>query len=102
MPLTTYIDPENVTSVVSSFDYANTVTGAAFTPAIIFVVWLILFITLKQWRTEAALTSSLFITMMITVLLRMTGLVTDTIMVVVIVAFLASIFMVVLGKEEYN
>ena len=100
MPITTYPDPTNATNVVTTMQYANQVTGQAFMPVIVFTVWLVLFITLKAWRTEAALSSSLFATMMITILLRTANLVTDVVLVVVVIAFLASFFMTVLSREE--
>lgn len=100
MPITTYADPTNISGVVGTFDYANSITGEAFVPIIIFVIWIILFITLKQWRTEAALTSSLFSTMLITIILRTANLVTDLVLMVTVIAFLASVFLMVFNKEE--
>lgn len=102
MGITTYANPDNATSVVTTIQYTNSITSEAFMPVMIFVIWLVLFITLKQWRTEAALSSSLFATMIMTIILRTAGLVTDTLLVISIVAFLAAFFMVIMSKEEYG
>ena len=94
MPITTFPDPTNITSAVSTFQYANSITDTFFMPAIIFTVWIVLFMTLKVGRTEAAFGASLYITMIITILARGAGLVSDAAVVTVILAFLASVFFV--------
>lgn len=107
MPIVTYPIPENITGVGSAFGYTNSITGQLFVPIMLFVFWFILFITLKQWRTEAALGASTFITMMITMMLRVITfsgqpLISDGGVLIMILAFIASFFLVVFSNEKYG
>jgi len=96
-----FANPTNVTSAVGLFQYGNDVTNQMFMPAMLFVIWIILFVALKTtWRTEAALGSSTFSIMIVTIILSIAGLVTDTAVIVTVVAFLASMFLLVFEKDR--
>lgn len=95
-----FSDPTNVTSVTSLFDYTNSITGSFFMPAMLLMIWMILFIILKQWRTEGALTSSTFIVMLLSFLMRASDLVGDIVVAFVVIVFLITVFIQVLDREK--
>lgn len=107
MPLTTFPNPTNITNVTGLFGYSNQVTGNLFMPIMLITLWLIFFVTLKSWRNEAAFGASTFTIMLITILLRIitwngVPLVNDTVVVIMILCFLAAFFMVAFNKEGYG
>lgn len=95
-----YANPTNVSSITGMFTYTNSVTNNLFAPAILFVIWIILFITLKQWRTEGALTSSTFIVMLLTFILRAGNIVGDVVVAIVTILFLLTIFIQIMDREK--
>jgi multisubunit Na+/H+ antiporter MnhF subunit len=105
MPITTYANPENVTNFTSVMGYSNQVTGNIFVPVILFTFWFVLFITLKQWKNEAAFASSTFVTMLIAMFLRVMTfngqpLISDGMVVIVLLGFMASLVFVILDRDK--
>jgi len=64
-------DGQTVTSTIKSGNYTtaqnvsvtvtpnDTITNGAFMPVMLLVIWVVLFITMKVWRTETAMTSTI-------------------------------------------
>jgi hypothetical protein len=88
--MATFPNPENVSDTIGLFQYGNTVTGELFMPIILIVIWFILYIALKEWGPESAMSSSLFIIMILAIVMRAGALVTDLVVTVAIIAFLAA------------
>lgn len=97
-------DPVNLSGTVGVFDYANDITGQAFMPLILFVIWIILFTIFKtsgQGETRPALGSSLFVTMILSIILRAGNLVTDAVVVVMIFAFLGASVFIIMERDKF-
>ena len=92
--------PENVTDVISLFGYSNTLTSNVFSGIMLFVVWLVIFISLKQWQSESALTASTFITFILSVFMLAGGLVGDWVVIMTLIAMLASAFLSFFRRES--
>lgn len=98
-----FANPANITGGITGvWDYNNSITNGVFVPAIVFTVWVVLFITMKGygWRTSDSMSSSGFIVMMISILLRGAGLVQDWLVIVAIFGFLASVFFIIMDKDK--
>lgn len=98
-----FANPANITTGITGvWEYNNSITSGLFVPAIVFIVWMVLVITLKSfgWRTSDSMGSSGFIVMLITVLLRGANLVEDWLVYVVIIGFFATTFFIVMDKDK--
>ena len=72
-----FANPTNITDAVGVFSYGNSVTDGIFIPSILLVIFVVLFISMKNWSTEIAMSSSTFIIMILAVLFRAVDLVPD-------------------------
>lgn len=75
----------NITSFVKFFEYGNTVTSNGFTTGIIGMFWMVMFISLKRFDTPSAFTASSFLTSLIAILFRVSGLLSETIALIPII-----------------
>lgn len=74
-------DP-NITTIYSAFEYANTVTENLFGAGIIFSIFTILFVVFRRYGSFNAFAASSFITFVLSVMLRGTGLIDDMFVVI--------------------
>lgn len=77
----TYVLPENVTGFLSFINYINLVTGEnLFFPLIIGAIWFIIFMASKAYTTPRAITIASFFAMVLCIVGRIVGLVSNTFM----------------------
>jgi len=95
MPLnttwTTYATP-NVTGFYDMLTYGNSVTGNYFGLGLVLSLFMIFFITFRRFGNDVAFTSSSFISFILSVLLRATGLLGDIWVIVFIIMSAVSVF----------
>lgn len=85
MPLWTTFTEPNITNYTGMINYANDVTGDVFGMTFPFMIFIISFIAMSKYPPEKSIVASGFITTVLSVLLRMLGIVPDNIVVLVIV-----------------
>jgi hypothetical protein len=97
----TFVNP-TFNDTAGVFTYVNSITNDAFTPLMIVVIWVVMFLIFKtSWRGETAFTTSSFITFLISVLLRAAGLISDWMVITVMLIFVAGIFITAkIGSDE--
>jgi len=95
-----FANPVNIANMTGIFGYVNSVTDSAFVPLMLFSIWFVLFLVLKVWNTESALGSSTFIVMLLAMLFRAANLVSDTVVIITVVAFLISAVLIVIQREN--
>ena len=85
-----FANPTNITDAVGVFSYGNSVTDGIFIPSILLVIFVVLFISMKNWSTEIAMSSSTFIIMILAVLFRAVDLVPDWVVIITMLAVAGS------------
>ena len=70
----TYAQP-NITSIMALVTYANTVTNEWFWNGFMIVVWFILVLSLKGYRTESAVVAASFVCAILSLIFAILGLV---------------------------
>jgi len=97
-----YSYPSNITKLVDLAVWTNSVTTGFFWPLILFGLFIILFMSFKQYPTERAFAASSFITMLIAIMLGIIGLVSAYIYVgTIILAAIALICLRSANNKEY-
>jgi hypothetical protein len=81
----TYPMPENITGFGGFMSYANTVTGDWFAKVILLTFFFVVFISMKQYKTRQAFAVASWSCMIISVFMRMLGLMSDIWMFVFII-----------------
>jgi len=82
-----------INNTIQVFSYANSVTDGFFMTIMLIVVWIILFVSFKfQWRADTSFVSASFLTMLISMILAVADLVSDFVVVVFVLMFLAGAF----------
>ena len=82
----------NPSSIIDLFIYANTVTSNAFGYLILIAVYIITFISLKNYPTERAFASASFITAITSVFMAVLGLVPTFVVLFPTILAIVSIF----------
>lgn len=86
------VTDQNVTGMLQLFNYANSVTNSWLGTGLLFAVWVISFMTMKQFRAEKAMAASMFMTSVLGVIMRMLGWVTDKIVIICALGLAISVF----------
>ena len=84
MAWTTFAEP-NVTNVTAMLAYANDVTGDKFGVLIPFMIFIVSYVAMSHHPPSKSILSAGFITLVLSVLLRMLGIVPDWIVIVLII-----------------
>lgn len=97
----TYPNPseQNITTLFDLVKYANNVTNNYLGIGIVILTFIISFISMKVWPTAKAFAASMFITAILTVFLRILGLVGDWIMIIVLLGLCGSIIALYLSEN---
>ncbi len=74
----TYEEPKNITGFTDLFQWQNRVTDYKFGIAILLLVFIVSFVTLKGFESSQALTGCLFFTMVTAISLRIVDLLNNT------------------------
>jgi len=82
----------NITDFVGFFEYANSVTDNMFMNVTLMIFWVVTFISLKHYSTEQAFSAASFICMILSTLLRITGLVSEYLVILFLIMTGLSIF----------
>lgn len=89
--------PYNLTNLTGSGDIlglvqsANSLTDNLLGVSLLMVIWVVIFVALKNYFTQAAMVTASFITMIVGILFFISGLVGQEIMIGVVVIFAISI-----------
>ena len=89
----TNFNAPNVTSLGGLVIFANTVTSGMWAAMLLITIFTIAFLSLKQYRTEAALPTATFITFIIAVFLWWAGLIASSIPVFIGIILGVSIYL---------
>jgi len=90
--------PTNATKMYQIFQYSNTVTNEWFGAVILIMLFVIIFITLKDYKTNRAFATASFITAVVAVLFKSFSIITDFTLYLFIIA--AGLGLVALLVEE--
>lgn len=93
---TAYTYP-NITGLYDSAVYFNLITGGWFGLSIIASTWAILFLVFMRWGVDKAAPSASFVTLLMALALRASGLISDSIIILLIILIPATILL--LGKK---
>ena len=86
---------------INLFTYTDTITNGLFSILLILSIFLIGFISFRNWK-EKGITASLFITFIVTSLLRFAGVVSPLVYSIVMFAFFGSIILLFVRKKQYE
>jgi len=81
----------NITRPYELITYSNTVTDGMFGVIILLCLFIVIFMSLKTYKTSAAMGAACFITTLLAIMLRLMGALSDTILFVCIFATLGSL-----------
>ena len=90
----------NVTSFGDFFTLMNTQSGSLLTPLFVVAIAIIVLMNALRWGRQTALLLSSMITFISTMLLSVYGIMPDVALSISIAYMVASIFYILLGKEE--
>lgn len=82
---------DNITRPYTLFQVTNEVTGGLFGNLILLAIFIVIFISLKDYRNSIAFATASFITTILAMLFRTMGIIGDMVMIVGIVATVASV-----------
>ena len=99
MAWTTFAEP-NITNMTGMLTYANDVTNDYFGVMIPFGIFLVSFIAMNNYPTEKSLLASGFISTVLSILLRLLGIVPDWIIITQVILLFAGI--IFFGKKPYQ
>ncbi len=88
-----YPYPNGTGDFLGLMTYNNTVTNDAFGLALVIIIFMVMFLAFKGFRTEQALTSASFITAISTYLLSVLGLVSTWVILIPTVMVVGSLFL---------
>ena len=100
----TYDYPENVTGVLTAFEYVNDVTEGWFSTSAILVVFAIAFLSIKfgGFKAQQAFAGASFIALIMAIGFLVLGLISPAILIICVILVVASIIWLWFGdKVEY-
>lgn len=100
----TYAYPENVTGILSGFQYANSVTEGIFATSIILAVFAVAFLSIKfgGFKSQQAFAGASFIALIMSIGFLVLGLVAPVVLIVSVIVAVAGIIWLWFGdKVEY-
>lgn len=100
----TYEYPENVTGMLSAFEYVNSITDGWFATGTILIVFAVAFLAIKfgGFKAQQAFVSAAFIGTLMALVYLVLGLVQPMILVVMVIILIAGIVWLWFGdKVEY-
>ena len=96
-----YTMPTNITSITDWMQWGNVITGNWYGIVLIVMIFVITYISLKDYPNKRAFAAAAFITGITTVLLRFIGLVDTWTLSVVIAMNMVGIIVLLTDKEVY-
>ena len=81
----TYLEPSNITNIGEILPYINTVMDNMFGTALLFVLFFIFWISMKEYRTDRAFAAAAFISMPIAIFLFIMGLINTYILIIFVI-----------------
>jgi len=100
----TYDYPENVTGILSGFQYVNSITEGIFAASMILVVFVVAFLSIKfgGFKSQQAFAAASFISMIMSIGFLVLGLVAPVVLIVSVILSIAGIVWLWFGdKVEY-
>jgi len=85
----------NETSWYGLFRYANTITNDFFGMSFLFLVFIVCFVALRRYPAKEGFATSSFLTVLLGVLMKLIGLVSDEILLIFVVATAISVLFLV-------
>lgn len=89
----------NVTSMSTYLTYPNTVTGGMFGIALVIVIFVICFVSLRAYPPRQSFPASMFITTVLTALLRIIGVVGDPVLLLMLIGTAIVAVLMTLPKD---
>lgn len=98
--------PKNITSFFGMMDYFNSLTdfgmGSMFWTVILIVISGVLFLTLKTYSVEKAISISVICSAVLAILLRILGWVNDYVVTVYVILAILGIFLLLKESSQYD
>lgn len=92
--------PENMTSILDLFSHANVLTNGVLGIGILVVIAVISIIATKSLSTEKSFGFAGFLTLIVAILLRFMDLINDSVLYIVIIAFVGCMIWLFTSREQ--
>ena len=94
-----YAEPA-FTSFLDLFTYVNTGSGSVYGILALISIWVVLFLSLKYYATEAAMVTASFVTAVVAIMLVIVGIVPEVVLVFVAIIAAISIIVAFVGDKK--
>lgn len=91
---------DNITGILSLMNHANNITDGFLGIGLLIIIAVLMIVLTKGYRTEVSFGFAAFITLILSILLRFMNMITDGVLYIVIVAFVAILVWLWKSKED--